>query len=231
MEAEEQQDATVRAGGQTDGWENATENWRRIQNAHAQNAHAQNEMAQGCFFVVDPTEIEPMLIAREMVEAQKEEGGAAAGWAAHILEERFLEMDRDEQNLRRQEFTAQVQEHFIWMHEERVQQEQQKSEERVEQWRVPGSVIYIGNLAGCVTEKDLGDTFRQIGLVLGAGFAREGCGWVEFQKAEDAVEAVERFDGVVYVKQAMVCGNSESVWAAQAEDYSLLIRHLRKQVW
>ena len=55
--------------------------------------------------------------------------------------------------------------------------------------------------------------------MLGAGLARAGCGWVEFQEAEDALGAVERFDGVECAKQAMVCGNSESVWEAQAEDY------------
>jgi len=46
---EAQKDATIRTGGQTDGWEfrsdgsfDAAENWRRIQ-----NVHAQNEMAHG----------------------------------------------------------------------------------------------------------------------------------------------------------------------------------------
>ena len=92
MEAGDQQDATVKAGGQTDGSCDAAENWRRIQNAHAQNAHAQNaraqnEMVQGA---EDPWETEPISVAREMIEAQKEEGGAAAGWAAQILEERIL---------------------------------------------------------------------------------------------------------------------------------------------
>jgi hypothetical protein len=51
-----------------------------------------------------------------------------------------------------------------------------------------------------VTEKTLVGTFEQIGLVLGAGFEGAGCGWVEFQKAEDALEAVQRFDGVVFAK-------------------------------
>ena len=87
-----------------------------------------------------------------------------------------------------------------------------------EEW-VEDCVVYIRNLAVGVTVKSLGDTFGQIGLVPGAGFAGAGCGWVEFQKAEDAVEAVERFDGVVWAKQVMVCGNSESVWKTQAEDY------------
>ena len=45
---------------------------------------------------------------------------------------------------------------------------------------------------------------------------REGCGWVEFQKVEDALEAVERFDGVVFAKQAMVCGSPKSVWVISA---------------
>ena len=129
------------------------------------------------------------------------------------LEERFLKWDRDEQDGRRQVFTEQVQEMYTevadeWLRLSRMPQS--------EEW-VEGFVVYIGKLAVGVTEKDLGDTFGQIGLVLGAGFAGAGCGWVEFQKAEDAVEAVERFDGVMWAKQAMVCGSSESVWEAQAD--------------
>ena len=85
MEAEDQQDATVRTGGQTDGSADATENWRRIQNAHAQN---DPRMPQGA---EDPWETEPMSVAREMIEAQKEDEEMAAVWAAQILEERFVQ--------------------------------------------------------------------------------------------------------------------------------------------
>ena len=101
-----------------------------------------------------------------------------------------------------------------------VEAEQEQQEQAGgEQWRMPGSVVYIGNLAGCMTEEVLVRTFEQIGLVLRAGLARAGCGWVEFQEAEDALGAVERFDGVECAEQAMLCGDSESVWEAQAEDY------------
>ena len=158
----------------------------------------------------DPWETEPISVAREMIEAQKEEGGAAAGWAAQILEERFLQMDRDEQNLRRQDFTAQVQECFISMAvgEEQEQQEQQKSK-----------VVFIRGLAERMTEDILGRSFEQIGPVIDAGISVEkvDCGWVDFELVEDALEAVQRFDGVVIAEQAMVCGSSESVWEAQAD--------------
>ena len=63
--------------------------------------------------------------------------------------------------------------------------------------------VYISNLVGVANEEMLEETFGQIGLVLEAGVEREGCGWVKFQKVEDALEAVERFDGVVFAKQAM----------------------------
>ena len=162
-------------------------------------------------------------------EVVGEDGSMAAERAAQILEERFLQWDRNEQDGRRQVFTEQVQEIYTEQAQEWYRLSRMPDPQS-EEW-VEDCVVYIGNLAVGVTEKNLGDTFRQIGTVLGAGFAGAGCGWVKFQKAEDAVEAVERFDGVVCVKQAMMCGNSESVWAAQAEDYSLLIRHLRKQVW
>ena len=148
----------------------------------------------------------------------------AAERAAQILEERFLQWDRDEQDGRRQVFTEQVQEMYTevaedWYRTSRFPDLQ--SEEEVEDCvERDNGMIYIGNLADEWTEENLGDAFRQIGLVLGAGFAGgAGCGWVVFQKAEDAVEAMERFDGVEFAGQAMVCGNSESVWRAQAEDY------------
>jgi len=66
MEAEDQQDATIRTEGQTDGSSDAAEN------VHAQNAHAQSEMAQGA---EDPW---------ETIEAQKDAtirtGGQTDGW-------------------------------------------------------------------------------------------------------------------------------------------------------
>ena len=101
MEAEDQQDATVRTGGQTDGSSDAAENWRRRSyitrtlrtKTGIHNTHAQNEMPQGA---EDPYawETEPISVVRGMVEAQKEGGGMAAVWATQILEERFLQLDK-----------------------------------------------------------------------------------------------------------------------------------------
>ena len=221
MEAEEQQDATVRAGGQTGGWElrgdgsfDAAGNWWHFQNALTQNARVRNETAE---------EAEPFLtgqVAWDILDAQQEDGCMAAERAAQILEDRFLQWDRNEQDGRRQVFMEQVQERYTEVAEEwcRLMDDEQE-QAGGERWRVPGTVMYIGNLAGGMTEEMLESTFEQIGLVLGAGLARAGCGWVEFQEAEDALGAVERFDGVECAEQAMLCGDSESVWEAQAEDY------------
>ena len=218
MEAEDQQDATVRTGGQTDGSSDSTENWRRIQNAHAQN---EPRMPQGA---EDPWETEPISVAREMIETQKEDEEMAAIWAAQILEERFLQSDEEDKDRRRQEFTAQVQEHFIWMEAEwRQEQKQQadvdevciENQDRVVDWWL--QVVYIANLAGVANERMLEEAFSQIGLVLEAGVEREGCGWVKFQEVEDAVKAIERFDGAEWGGLAMICGSSESVWEAQAD--------------
>ena len=59
-------------------------------------------------------------------------------------------------------------------------------------------------------------TFGQIGSVLAAGVEKAGCGWVEFERAEDVMEAVERFGGVELAGQAMVC-RRESVCENQAD--------------
>ena len=219
MEAEDQQDATVRTGGQTDGSSDAAENWRRIQNAHAQNEPRMPQVAE------DPWETEPMSVAREMIEAQKEDEEMAAVWAAQILEERFVQLDEEDRDRRRQEFTAQVQEEFISLtladaaDALREEQEQKQWAEEREQWRVSNKVVYIGELAERVTEDMLGSTFEQIGPVMDAGISAEkvGCGWVDFELVQDALEAIQRFDGVVIAGQAMVCGSSESVWEAQAD--------------
>ena len=50
------------------------------------------------------------------------------------------------------------------------------------------SVVYISNLADCVTNEMLEGTFGQIGSVLAAGVEKAGCGWVEFERAEDVME-------------------------------------------
>ena len=134
MEAEDQQGATVRTGGQTDGSADATENWRRIQNAHAQNEPRMPQVAE------DLWETEPMSVAREMIEAQKEDEEMAAVWAAQILEERFVQLDEEDRDRRRQEFTAQVQEEFNSLtladaaDALREEQKQKQWAEEKEQW-------------------------------------------------------------------------------------------------
>ena len=90
-----------------------------------------------------------------------------------------------------------------------------ENEDMVVDWWL--QVVYIANLAGVANGKMLKETFDQIGLVLEAGVERAGCGWVRFQKVEDALEAIERFDGAEWGGLAMVCGSSESVWEAQAD--------------
>ena len=59
-------------------------------------------------------------------------------------------------------------------------------------------------------------TFGQIGSVLAAGVGKAGCGWVEFERAEDVIEAVERFGGMVLAGQEMVC-RRESVCENQTD--------------
>ena len=114
-------------------------------------------------------------------------------------------MDKEDRDRRRQEFTAQVQEEFISI---AMREEQEQAE--YEKWRVSTKVVYIRELAKEVTEDMLGWTFEQIGPVMDAGISVEkvGCGWVDFELVEDALEAVQRFDGVVFAEQAMVCGKS-----------------------
>ena len=218
---EAQKDATVRTGGQTGGWEfrsdgsfDAAENWRRIQ-----NVHAQNETAQG---IEDPS-MEPFSVVQDMMDVAMEKDGRDIERAAQVLEERFLQWDRDEQNSRRQVFMEQVQETFSntavaegWNNNEADANEVCiENEDMVVDWWL--QVVYIANLAGVANERMLEEAFSQIGLVLEAGVEREGCGWVKFQEVEDAVKAIERFDGAEWGGLAMICGSSESVWEAQAD--------------
>ena len=218
---EAQKDATVRTGGQTGGWEfrsdgsfDAAENWRRIQ-----NVHAQNETAQG---IEDPS-MEPFSVVQDMMDVAMEKDGRDIERAAQVLEERFLQWDRDEQNSRRQVFMEQVQETFSntavaegWnINEADANEVYIENEDMVVDWWL--QVVYIANLAGVANERMLEEAFSQIGLVLEAGVEREGCGWVKFQEVEDAVKAIERFDGAEWGGLAMICGSSESVWEAQAD--------------
>ena len=43
---------------------------------------------------------------------------------------------------------------------------------------------------------------------VGISVEKVGCGWVDFELVEDALEAVQGFDGVVLAGQAMECGSS-----------------------
>ena len=89
----------------SDGRFDATENWRRIQSARIRDETAEE--------AEDPR-TDPISVARDMIAAQ-EDGGEATLRAAQILEERILLWVvgyRVEQDRRRQEFMAQVQEQF-----------------------------------------------------------------------------------------------------------------------
>jgi hypothetical protein len=61
-----------------------------------------------------------------------------------------------------------------------------------------------------VTAEMLQGTFKQIGHVVNAEMGGDGWGWVEFEHAEDAVEAVPRFGGVELAGQFMWCSLTHS---------------------
>ena len=65
-----------------------------------------------------------------------------------------------------------------------------------EGWYESG-VVHISNLADFVTNEMLEGTFGQIGGWSRSGVEKMGCGWMEFERAEDAMEAVGMFGGVV----------------------------------
>ena len=202
MEAEDQ-DAAVRTGGQSDDYSwmfsdgrfDAAENWRRIQNARQQNETAEE--------AEDPR-TEPDFVAMEMVEVE-EHGGMAAVRASQILEERFFQWDKEERDRRRQEFMAQVEGGFREWGEQNVYENLRGDWEEPEGQQTMGCVINVLNLADNVTDEMLKGTFEQIGAVVGAGVEDGGCGWVEFDLVEDAVDAIQRFGGVELAGQAMVC--------------------------
>jgi len=66
-------------------------------------------------------------------------------------------------------------------------------------------VVVVKNLAQNVTAEMLQGTFKQVGSVLHSELGGEDWGWVEFELAEEAEEAVRGFDGVVLADQPMEC--------------------------
>ena len=68
-------------------------------------------------------------------------------------------------------------------------------------------------MAEVVTAEMLEGTFRQIGVVQGVQMG-DGCSWVEFQNAEDATDALQRFGVVELASQPMVI----RMWKPEEED-------------
>jgi hypothetical protein len=66
-------------------------------------------------------------------------------------------------------------------------------------------VVVVENLAAGVSAAMLQGAFKQVGQVLDATMAGEDWGWVKFEQAEEAVQAVMCFGGVELAGQAMVC--------------------------
>jgi hypothetical protein len=63
--------------------------------------------------------------------------------------------------------------------------------------------VVVDNLVEVVTAEMLEGTFRQIGVVQDVQMG-DGCSLVEFQNAEDAMDALQRFGGVELASQSMV---------------------------
>ena len=97
---------------------------------------------------------------------------------------------------------AQVEEKFWNLYKQTSYEEWNGDWEESQQ--AMGCVLHVLNLSDNVTDAMLEGTFEQIGPVVGAGVEGEGCGWVEFGLAEDAVDAVQRFGGVDLAGQAEV---------------------------
>ena len=68
-------------------------------------------------------------------------------------------------------------------------------------------------MAEVVTAEMLEGTFRQIGVVQGVQMG-DGCSWVEFQNAEDAMDVLQRFGVVELASQPMVI----RMWKSEEED-------------
>ena len=141
------------------------------------------------------------------------------GDAADTLTAAFEKHDRADRERRMREYAAAIQAHW----DEAVEQEwhrhwesaeQPQQEELQQEWRQQGSrTVVVDNLAEVVTAEMLEGTFRQIGVVQGVQMG-DGCSSVEFQNAEDARDALQRFGGVELASQPMVI----RMWKSEEED-------------
>jgi hypothetical protein len=182
-------EGTGRTGGPITGWVieydgslDAAGSWQNVLNAAALNP---NE-AETTSTAAD--------VAREMLEVDGRESTAAV-LAAQVMEQRFEELDNQGKQRRRLEFQEQIRQEFLVVAEE-------------VSGGTPGDsvVVVVENLAAGVTSAMLVGTFRQVGSVLDAGMeSSEDWGWVRFELAEQAVEAVMSFGGIELAGQPMVC--------------------------
>jgi hypothetical protein len=199
MEYSPEQDGTRRTGGPITGWVieydgsfDAVGSWQHVLIAGDE---------------IDEAESPPIVadVVREMMEVDSSEGTAAV-LAAQVMEKRFQEFDRYARQLRRQEFEGLVQEEFLL------------AAERLSGVQYVGTVVLVENLTAVVTAAVLRGTFDQVGSVLEAGVEGEDWGWVKFELAEDAEEAVMRFGGEELDGQPMVCSLQGGEQVA-SEDY------------
>lgn len=145
------------------------------------------------------------------------------GDAADTLTAAFEEHDRADRERRMREYAAAIQAHWDeaveqewhrhWESAEEPQQEEGQQSQQGE-WQQQGSrVIVVDNLAEVVTAEMLEGTFEQIGVVQDVQMG-DGCSWVEFQNAEDAMDTLQRFSGVELAGQPMVI----RMWRPEEED-------------
>ena len=145
------------------------------------------------------------------------------GDAADTLTAAFEMHDRADRERRMREYAAAIQVHWDeaveqewhrhWESAEEPQQEEGQPQQQQE-WQQQGSrAIVVENLAEVVTAEMLEGTFRQIGVVQDVQMG-DGCSLVEFQNAEDAMDALQRFGGVELASQSMVI----RMWKLEEED-------------
>jgi hypothetical protein len=94
----------------------------------------------------------------------EEHGGMAAVRASQILEERFMQWDKEERDRRRQEYMAQVEEDFRELHEPSPDWEENLNEDLEGDWeegqQTMGCVLHVQNLSDRVTDAMLVGTFE-----------------------------------------------------------------------
>jgi hypothetical protein len=201
MDSSPGQEGLDRADGPITGWVicydgnlDAVESWQRVLDAESRSRTDEDRSPQ--------TTSE---VATEMLNVDGT-GGMAAVLAAQVLETSFEDYDRYARQLRRREFEGQVQEEFLL------------AAERLSGVQYVGTMVLVENLTSVVTAAVLRGTFDQFGSVLEAGVEGEDWGWVKFELAEDAEEAVMRFGGVELDGQPMVCSLQGGEQVA-SEDY------------